>query len=210
MVRPDGVPTFVLALNHLANPYYVSEIQGAAGLAPCRSFDTLCKQNDLFRIKYGGNWSAATADFVALSTAWNFNAAGYEFVPSPHLNHPYVWCTLVCVCMCVCVCVWCECVVCCMLYIVCCMLYAVLLLCFDIQSPPMVYFSSFASSSSPPSSGISPTFSSPTRRISSPRTTCSPSPTCSATSSTPAPIGAWPPGVRATSTPTCRGGQRTW
>ena len=44
LVRPDGVPTFVLALNHLANPYYVSEIQGAAGLAPCRSFDTLCKQ----------------------------------------------------------------------------------------------------------------------------------------------------------------------
>jgi hypothetical protein len=65
-------------------------IQGAAGLSPCRDFDTQCKRNDLFHTKYHGNWSAATADFVALSTSWNFNAAGYEFVPSPHLSHPYI------------------------------------------------------------------------------------------------------------------------
>ena len=82
LVDRVGAPTFAIALNHLSSPTYYAAIQGANGLSPCRAVDALCQQYDLFGTKYASNWSAVTADFVASSTAWGFNAAGYEFVPN--------------------------------------------------------------------------------------------------------------------------------
>ena len=64
LVNPDGAPVFVVALNHLAAPFYFDAIRGANGLAPCRSYDTNCQDHDLLNTKYGGNWTAATQDFV--------------------------------------------------------------------------------------------------------------------------------------------------
>jgi hypothetical protein len=89
LVSPDGASTFVVALNHLASPFYFDVITGANGLTPCRSWDEHCKQHNLFHTKYAGNWSAATADFVAQSKSWGFNSAGYEFVPSAATPWPY-------------------------------------------------------------------------------------------------------------------------
>ena len=82
LVDRAGAPTFAIALNHLASPTYYDAIPGANGLAPCRANDTLCRQYDLLGTKYGGSWSAATADFVAQTASWGFNAAGYEYAPS--------------------------------------------------------------------------------------------------------------------------------
>eukprot|EP00040_Diaphanoeca_grandis_P042593 m.265383 g.265383 ORF g.265383 m.265383 type:complete len:529 (+) comp61586_c0_seq1:62-1648(+) len=90
LITPEGKPTFVVALNHLAPPFYFNIIQAANGLTPCRSFDKNCIQNDLFKTKYGNNWTAATLDFVTNSQKWGFNAAGYEFVPAPGIRHPYL------------------------------------------------------------------------------------------------------------------------
>jgi hypothetical protein len=44
---PDGSPTFLLALNHLANPFYFDVIEGAAGLGPCHPYDAQCLEHDL-------------------------------------------------------------------------------------------------------------------------------------------------------------------
>ena len=88
--RPDGSPTFLLALNHLSNPEYFDVIQGASGLGPCHSYDTECLKNDLLGTKYAGNWSAATEDFVRFSKAWGFNSAGYEYVPAPGVSWSYL------------------------------------------------------------------------------------------------------------------------
>jgi len=82
LVTPGGEPTFVVALNHLASPFYYEVIQGANGLTPCRPYDTACLDADLFATAYASNWTRATADFVAKAKSWGFNAAGYEFVPS--------------------------------------------------------------------------------------------------------------------------------
>lgn len=90
LVSPEGTPVFLLALNHLAAPYYIDIIQGASGLYPCHSYDVNCLKQDLFRAKYYSNWSLATADFVANSKLWGFNSAGYEFIPSPGLSWPYI------------------------------------------------------------------------------------------------------------------------
>jgi hypothetical protein len=88
--RPDGSPTFLLALNHLSNPKYFDVIEGASGLAPCHPYDAECLKVDLLGTKYGGNWSAATKDFVHFSKAWGFNSAGYEYVPTPEVSWSYL------------------------------------------------------------------------------------------------------------------------
>lgn len=80
---PNGKPFFVVAVNHLAPPYFFEQIQGANGLTPCRQFDLNCMQQDVFRKKYNGSWAAASRDFIETTRSWGFNAAGYEFVPSP-------------------------------------------------------------------------------------------------------------------------------
>lgn len=87
LVSPDGVPRFVVALNHLANPFYSDVIQGAAGLGPCRSYDAGCLRHNLLADKYDNNWTAATLGFVAHAKQWGFNAAGYEFVRTTVLSY---------------------------------------------------------------------------------------------------------------------------
>eukprot|EP01079_Euglenida_sp_SAG-EU17-18_P000527 gene527-2458_t len=89
-MAPDGTARFVLALNHLAAPYYQAEIQGASGLAPCHPYDEQCLHYDLLHTKYNGSWAAATTDFVAKSRELYFNSAGYEFVPSPGIDWSYL------------------------------------------------------------------------------------------------------------------------
>ena len=87
---PDGSPTFLLALNHLANPFYFDVIEGAAGLDPCHPYDAQCLEHDLLSTRYHSNWSAATAEFVRNSKEWGFNSAGYEYVPAPGVPWPYL------------------------------------------------------------------------------------------------------------------------
>ena len=90
LLGPDGEPTFLLALNHLAPPFYAGLITGASGLHPCHAFDTACLKADLFAKQYSSNWSAATADFVRRSKSWAFTSAGYEYVPAPGVSWPYI------------------------------------------------------------------------------------------------------------------------
>lgn len=90
LVQPDGSPTFLLALNHLAPPFFAGVISGASGLYPCHAYDALCHQAGLFETKYHSNWSAATEDFIAASISWGFNSAGYEFVPATGISWPYI------------------------------------------------------------------------------------------------------------------------
>jgi hypothetical protein len=89
IVSPNGKPTFIVALNHLASPFYYETIEGANGLSPCREYDVHCHDHDLFHTKYQGDWSAATADFISKSSSWGFNSAGYEYVPSSTNPWPY-------------------------------------------------------------------------------------------------------------------------
>ena len=88
--RPDGSPTFLLALNHLANPFFYDVIEGASGLGPCHPWDYLCLQHDLLHTKYHGDWALATADFVKASKAMGFNSAGYEYVPAADVPWSYL------------------------------------------------------------------------------------------------------------------------
>ena len=56
-------------------------ITGANGLAPCRADDVLCQEADVFNGTYGGNWGAATADFIARSGS----------KAAKHVLRPRVW-----------------------------------------------------------------------------------------------------------------------
>lgn len=61
-------------------------IEGASGLGPCHPYDTNCLENDLLGRKYLGNWSEATAEFVANSKAWGFvKAPAISYDESRHL-----------------------------------------------------------------------------------------------------------------------------
>jgi hypothetical protein len=64
LVKPDGAPTWLTAINHLSS-------------FRCHEEDKPCLVTDLLTNRFRGNWSALAESFVADLKKWGFTSAGY-------------------------------------------------------------------------------------------------------------------------------------